>query len=300
MSGQPLDELLAGERRHVERALRTTLEERDAGAAELVAAARYAVESGGKRLRPILCVAAYGAFRDDRPPALYRLAGALELIHTYSLIHDDLPLMDDDDIRRGRPATHVAHGVTVATLAGAALIPRAVRLADAAGRDLGLPSGVRTELVATLCRAAGGGGMVGGQILDLEAEGRAVTLEELETIHRRKTGALLTASPVIGGIAAGAGSVERDALTLYGTALGLAFQVTDDILDVTGSTAVLGKTAGRDTELEKATYPALAGMEASRVRAEEQVQIAIAALDAAAVESEELRALARYAVERDR
>ncbi len=302
MSAGPLEALLEREREQVEEGLLTALEPHPdhAGPATLVAAARYAIEGGGKRLRPVLCVAAWGAFRDDRPAPLYRLAAALELIHTYSLIHDDLPLMDDDDIRRGRPATHVVYGVPAATLAGAALIPRAARVADAAGRDLGLSSGVRTELVTTLCRAAGGGGMVGGQVLDLEAEGRSVSLEELEAIHRRKTGALLTAAPVLGGIAAGAGGVARDALTLYGTALGLAFQVTDDILDVTGSTAVLGKTAGRDTVLHKATYPALAGMEASRLRAEEQVEIAIAALGAAAIDSEELRALARYAVERDR
>lgn len=302
MSGPLIEELLERERDRVEEGLRAALDPApdDAPAAALAAAARYAIEGGGKRLRPILCIAAWGAFRDDRPAALYRLAAALELIHTYSLVHDDLPLMDDDEIRRGRPATHVVHGVGVATLAGAALIPRAARVADAAARDLGLDSGVRTELVTALCRAAGGGGMVGGQILDLEAEGRAVSLEDLEAIHRRKTGALLTAAPVIGGIAAGAGEIERDALTLYGTAVGLAFQVADDILDVTGSTAVLGKTAGRDSELDKATYPALAGMDASRVRAREQVEIAVAALDAAAIESKELRALARYAVERDR
>ncbi len=271
------------------------------GAAQAVTdAVRYAVAAGGKRLRPILCVAAYRAFHDRVPPALYRLAAALELIHTYSLVHDDLPSMDDDDMRRGRPSTHIAHGAATATVAGAALIPAAVRLASAAGAELGLEDDRRTELVRTLCRAAGGGGMVGGQLLDLRAEGRSVTLAELERIHAMKTGALLTAAPVLGGMAARAGDVALDALTIYGAGLGLAFQVADDILDVTGSSHRLGKTAGRDTQLEKATYPALAGLDEARRRAEREVEVALAALDAAGLESEELRALGRYAVERDR
>ncbi|MFW5951040.1 MAG: polyprenyl synthetase family protein [Gemmatimonadota bacterium] len=266
----------------------------------LAAAARYAIAAGGKRLRPILCVAGYRAIGGAPPEPVYRLAASLELIHTYSLIHDDLPSMDDDDVRRGRPSTHIAHGVATATLAGAALIPLAVRVAREAAGDLPLAPGVPMELVVTLCRAAGGGGMVGGQLLDLEAEGRAVSLAELERIHRLKTGALLTAAPLMGGMAAGARGVARDALRVYGSALGLAFQVADDILDVTGSSAVLGKRAGRDTELEKATFPALEGLDAARRRAAAEAETAVAALDAAAVASKELRALARYAVERDR
>ncbi len=300
MTVSALDTLLSGERQRVDAVLRDVAGEISGPTGAVAVAARYALDGGGKRLRPILCIAAYRAFRSSPPPALYRLAVALELVHTYSLIHDDLPGMDDDDVRRGRPATHIAHGVAAATVAGAALIPAAVGLVARAAADLGLADGVGTDLVRTLCRAAGGGGMVGGQLLDLEAEGRRVDLDGLARIHRLKTGALLAAAPLMGALAAGASPLARDAVTVYGASLGLAFQVTDDILDVTGSSAVLGKTAGRDSALEKATYPALMGLDAARRRAEEEVEGGLAALAAAGMESEELTALARYAVERDR
>lgn len=266
-------------------------------------AVRYAVESGGKRLRPILCVAAYEAVAGVEAPIpepVYRLAASLELIHTYSLIHDDLPGMDDDAVRRGRPSTHVAHGEAAATIGAVALIPLAVRVAMESGRDLGLESGVIRTLAGTLCAAAGAGGMVGGQSLDLEAEGRSVTLAELEAIHRRKTGALLAAAPVMGGWAAGAERGARDALAVYGESLGLAFQIADDILDVTGDTAMLGKTAGRDTALDKATFPALEGLHRARARADREVDRALAALEEGGIRSEALAALARFAVSRDR
>lgn len=301
MSVLPLESYLSEEAERVRIALEDALPDPNGeGGSEVIAAARYAVEAGGKRLRPILCVAAYRAFRPMAPAAIYRLAASIELIHTYSLVHDDLPSMDNDEVRRGRPATHMAHGVATATAAGAALIPAAARLVSAAGADLGLSDDARAALVRTLCRAAGGGGMVGGQLLDLRAEGRPIPLDEMERIHRLKTGALLTAAPVLGGMAAGAGAVARDALMVYGSAVGLAFQVVDDILDVTGTATRLGKSAGRDTELEKATYPALAGLDGARELALREVDTALAALDAAGIESEELRMLGRYAVERDR
>lgn len=260
----------------------------------------YAVGGGGKRLRPVLCAAAYRAFRPHAPAPLYDLAAAIELIHTYSLVHDDLPSMDDDAVRRGRPATHVAHGVAAATVAGAALIPLALGVAERACRDLALPDADRLLILEALVVAAGAGGMVGGQVMDLEAEGQLASLHELEAIHRRKTGALLGVAPVIGGVTAGADASARDALQVFGAALGLAFQITDDILDVTATTAVLGKTAGRDGILEKATFAGLAGVEAARARARQEVDTALAALDAAGIESVELVALARYAIERDR
>jgi geranylgeranyl diphosphate synthase type II len=290
---------LSVERDRVEAALQAALpgaEDRD----PVVDACRYALAVGGKRLRPILCVTAYRALGRPVSEPVYRLAASLELVHTYSLVHDDLPSMDDDDVRRGRPATHVVHGVPAAILAGAALIPRAVGVAAGAAADLGLADGVRRELVVTLCSAAGAGGMVGGQALDLVAEGRQVSLPELERIHRLKTGALLAAAPVVGGIAAGADPVTRDALRTYGESLGLAFQITDDILDVTGTTAVLGKTAGRDLQLEKATFPGLAGLDTARARAVAEVDAACAALEAAGVQSEELVSLAQFVIERDR
>lgn len=298
MTNFPLAAWMEAERAAVEAALGDVLA--GLGAGVVAAAIRYAAEAGGKRLRPLLCVAAYRALAGTPPPPAYRLAAALELIHTYSLVHDDLPSMDDDPVRRGRPSTHVAHGVRAATLAGAAMIPLAARTAAEAAAALGLEDGARGRIVSALCAAAGAGGMVGGQMLDLEAEGRQVGLDALERIHRLKTGALLAVAPRLGGLAARADVRTLDALAVYGESLGLAFQITDDILDVTGSTAVLGKTAGRDTQLEKATYPALEGVDGAAGRAREAVAVARAALEAVGIESEELTALAAYAVERDR
>ena len=291
------ESLLAAERSRVDAALAGLT---GTGNRRVSEAIRYAIRAGGKRLRPILCLAGYRAFTREAPPAVYELAAAIELVHTYSLIHDDLPSMDDDALRRGRPSTHVALGIDVATAAGAALIPAAIRAVRSAGEALGLDDRRTMDMVVVLCRAAGAGGMVGGQLLDLEAEGRAIAADELERIHRLKTGALFSAAPVLGGLAAGAGPLARDALTVYGAALGLAFQVADDILDVTGSSSVLGKTAGRDTELEKATYPALLGLDGAKERAAREVETALAALDAAGIGSGELTTLAHYAVERDR
>jgi geranylgeranyl diphosphate synthase, type II len=261
---------------------------------------RYAVRGGGKRLRPILLVAAYRSIRPEVPVAVYDLAAALELIHTYSLVHDDLPAMDDDPFRRGRPSTHVAFGVRAAAVAGAAVIPLSLRVARDACRRLEIGSALRREVLVPLYAAAGAGGMIGGQVLDLEAEGSELSMRELEAIHRRKTGALLAVAPRMGAAAAGADPDSRDALHRYGTALGLAFQITDDILDVTGTTAVLGKTAGRDGELRKATFAGIAGVEPARERARDEVRAALAALEAGSIRSSELVALARFAAERDR
>lgn len=299
MTPVELEAFLVREGGRVDAALERAIElpEAPASIAETI---RYAVRGGGKRVRPILCVAAYRAFRPDVHDAAYDLAAAIELIHTYSLVHDDLPSMDDDPFRRGRAATHVARGTGAATIGGAAIIPLAVHVAAAAGRALGLERPRRDRVVRALCAAAGAGGMVGGQVLDLEAEGRTLGMDDLETVHRRKTGALLGVAPTIGGIAAGAGTAEEDALRVYGAAVGLAFQIADDILDVTGTTAVLGKTAGRDGELAKATFAGVAGIDHARARAALEVDTALAALDAARIRSDELVALARFAAERDR
>jgi geranylgeranyl diphosphate synthase type II len=294
---------LHAERERVETALRRVVDAALDGAPAAVAEpVRYALDAGGKRLRPILCAAAYRAARVgvETPPAVYDLAAALELVHTYSLVHDDLPGMDDDDVRRGRPATHRAFDTPRAMVAGAALIPLACGVVARAAAALGLDAGRQADLVAELAVAAGGGGMVGGQVADLEAEGRTITLDELETIHRRKTGALLTAALRLGGMAAGAGSEVLRALDRYGRALGLAFQITDDLLDVTGRPEVTGKTAGRDADLAKATFPGLLGVEEARRRAGKELENALAALAGAGISSQELVALAAYAVERDR
>lgn len=267
----------------------------------LVDPIRYALEAGGKRLRPVLCVAAYrAAGGEPKAEGIYTVATAIELIHTYSLVHDDLPCMDDDDLRRGKPTTHRVFGERHAIVAGAAMISLAAQALDDGGLALGLAETERMALVQALSRAAGAGGMVGGQWMDLKAEGQAVTIDTLESIHRRKTGALLAASTQIGGLAAKAESRVTDALAEYGAAIGLAFQIADDVLDVTASTTELGKTAGRDSEMAKVTYPSLLGLENARARAHREAEHAVRVLHAAGIESPALEALARYTVERDR
>lgn len=299
MTDLDLEGLLDAERAEVDRALERAIRLPKAPAA-VADPIRYAVRGGGKRLRPILCVAAYRAFRPGPPPAVYDLGSAIELIHAYSLVHDDLPSMDDDCVRRGRPSTHVVFGAPAATVAGAALIPLAVRVADEACRALDLEDARRGSILQALCEAAGGGGMVGGQVLDLEAEQRRIESDEVEEIHRRKTGALLSVAPWIGATAAGAMPAAADAVQRYGSALGLAFQIADDILDVTATTGVLGKTAGRDGALNKSTFAVAVGVEGARTRAGREVDRAIAALEGAGIRSEELVALARFSARRDR
>ncbi len=262
---------------------------------------RYALEGDGKRLRPILCVTTYRALRGDPvPPPVYEAACAIELIHTYSLVHDDLPCMDDDDLRRGRPTVHRMYGSTAASVAGAAMIPLAVGVLASAADRLGLEASVRVRLVRELTEAAGASGMVGGQLLDLAAEGRAIDVSELEDIHQRKTGALFVASLRIGGRLALADAATLRALGTCGAWLGLAFQVTDDVLDETSESSVLGKTAGRDRVQGKATFAALLGVDAARTKARAAADAALAGLRRAGLDDERLAALADYAVERDR
>lgn len=296
------------------RALNDALAESPASVAEPI---RYAVESGGKRLRPVLCMAAYRAVRGDSErrtgaraaarvgapvamDAVCEVAAAVELIHTYSLVHDDLPCMDDDDLRRGRPSAHRAFDVPCAVVAGAALIPLAVGVAARGAARLGLPPAPRMAIIRELTNAAGAAGMVGGQLEDLEAEGTRSGVDELERIHSRKTGALLAASLRIGGLAGHGGAAVLEALGEFGRAIGLAFQVTDDVLDVTGTAAVLGKTAGKDAAAAKATFPGLLGVEDARRRAREEVDRGLAALRGANIQTRELTALAHLVVERDR
>ena len=262
---------------------------------------RYALEGDGKRLRPILCVTTWRALRGAPvPAAVYEAACAIELIHTYSLVHDDLPCMDDDDLRRGRDTVHRVYGSAAASIAGAAMIPLAVGvLADAAER-LGLDGRARVAVVRELTEAAGAGGMVGGQVLDLAAEGLTIDVARLEDIHQRKTGALFVASLRIGGRLAGAHERVLHALGACGEWLGLAFQVTDDVLDETSESSVLGKTAGRDRQQGKATFAALLGVQAARAKARAAADAAQAVLRSAGLEDDRLIALADYAVERDR
>jgi geranylgeranyl diphosphate synthase type II len=260
-------------------------------------AVRYSLLGGGKRLRGLLFLAAYRTVggRDDAS----MLAAAIEIVHAYSLIHDDLPCMDDDDIRRGRPTVHIAFGERVAMTAGVAMVPLAAAVAFDGSRALGLPPESCSQIVAELMRASGAGGMIGGQLLDLEGEGRPLGLDELEQIHRAKTGALIRASVRLGGLAADADAARLTALSHFGEAIGLAFQIADDVLDVTATSDRLGKRAGRDVDLAKSTYPAVLGVGGAKQRAEALVTEACAALRGAALLSTELDTLARFVVERE-
>lgn len=259
-------------------------------------AVTYACTGGGKRLRAVLLLAAYraaGGTGDATP-----LAAAVEVVHAYSLVHDDLPCMDNDDMRRGRPTVHRRYNVAAATAAGLAMVPLAARWAEEAGEALGLSSRESAALVHELMRAAGGGGMIGGQLLDLEGEGRDLELCDLEQIHRLKTGALITASVVLGAMAARASADVLDAFRTYGRAVGLAFQIADDVLDVTATTDQLGKTAGKDLTSRKSTYPAVLGIEGAIQRATALTEDACRALRDVGLLTPELDHLARFTVAR--
>jgi geranylgeranyl pyrophosphate synthase len=263
-------------------------------------AMRYALAGGGKRLRPALCVATWRAIKGEENDAVQKLAAAIEIIHTYSLVHDDLPCMDDDSFRRGRETTHRVFGEAVAMLAGAALIPLAFRVIAEAADTLGLDAAQQVRIHQTVARAAGAGGMVGGQVLDLEGTAAVTTTSQLEKIHAAKTGALIVASCLVGALAADAPAAQLDGVAEYGRHLGLAFQITDDVLDETASSADLGKTAGKDRDGAKATYPALLGLERARVRAAGEALEAVAALAKAGLQDPLLKELATFAIERKR
>jgi geranylgeranyl pyrophosphate synthase len=267
--------------------------------AELTEPIRHSVMTGGKRLRPILGVVAYRACGGAAGIEAYDLSAALELVHAYSLMHDDLPCMDDAELRRGRPTPHTVFGEAVTVRAGLALIPAASLHALRASRALGCDDDTARSVVRELNRAAGAGGMVGGQYLDLLAEGNALTSDGLDALHRRKTGALLTASLVIGGLAAGAPESTLMGLRRYGRAIGLAFQIADDLLDGNASAAELGKHPS-DAQLDKSTYVTLHGVEESELRARALTEEAVEALRVAQIDSPELVALAHYVVERKR
>jgi len=261
------------------------------------AAVRYSLLSTGKRLRPTLVVACYEAVGGGSP-AVVELAAAVEVVHAYSLVHDDLPCMDNDDLRRGRPTTHRAFDVRTATEAGYHMVALAARVLAAGMNALELDVERRRTIALELFRAAGAGGMIGGQALDLEAEGRRLPAAALREIHRRKTGALIAASCVIGGLAAGAAPAAREALRGYGADMGLAFQVYDDVLDATATSDQLGKTAGKDAALAKSTFVTLLGVGAARAEAERLAAQAVDRLRQEGVVSPMLVELAHYIVTR--
>ena len=260
-------------------------------------AMRYSLLAGGKRLRPILCLAACELVGGDASRAM-PTAVALEMIHTMSLIHDDLPAMDNDDLRRGRPTNHKVYGDAMAILAGDALLSRAFEMV--AVRTTGVPAERLVKVVGELSLVSGAPGLVGGQVVDLECEGKQVDLETLEYIHLHKTAALLRACVVTGALIGGADDDQVQAMRTYANGIGLAFQIVDDILDVTASSEVLGKTAGKDLLADKTTYPKLLGLEPSRTRAFELVSEAKAALEPWKAKAQPLLALADYVASRDR
>ncbi len=294
----PLKEYLAARRRQVEGYLATLLPE-DGPLAGHYAALRYSLLAGGKRVRPILCLAAAEIFRPDSTPFL-PAACALECIHTYSLIHDDLPAMDDDELRRGKPTNHVVFGEAEAILAGDGLLTLAFELLVAPELAAVVTPGAQVRIVRLVARAAGSAGMVGGQSLDVAHEGKEVDLDTLRLIHRCKTGALITAAVQTGAVLGGADANAFDRLTAYGDAIGLAFQMKDDLLNVEGTPEELGKAVGSDAERHKATYPALLGVERTKDELAQTVHQAIACLEPFGTRAEPLRQLARYIQERRR
>ena len=260
-------------------------------------AMRYSIFAGGKRLRPVLVIAACEAVGGS-PERGLPAACAIEMIHTYSLIHDDLPAMDDDDFRRGRPTNHKVFGEANAILAGDALLTEAFRLLADAEANRGVEPTVALRIIETVARCAGSQGMVGGQVVDMEAEGRPVDFATLQYIHTRKTGALFLASIQVGAWLGGGSDEQVAALTRYGEPAGLAFQIADDILDIVGDQQEIGKDVGSDQARGKATYPALLGLSEARRRANELRDLAITALEPLGENAEPLRAIARYIVDR--
>jgi geranylgeranyl diphosphate synthase type II len=286
----PCEAFLAEKAAKTEAALERHFAEWVGAPAELLDAMRYSLFAKAKRLRPALALGAADIVLGDDTPAL-PAACALEMIHTYSLIHDDLPAMDNDDLRRGRPTAHKAFGEATAILAGDTLLTMAFDIAAIPGN---------CAVIHELARASGPLGMAGGQFLDLEAEGKRIDLAALRRIHALKTGALIRAAVRVGALLAGARPEALDALSRYGEWLGLAFQIADDILDETGDAAAMGKPSGSDVLNQKATYPSILGMDRARAFAEEAAVEAQRALSGFGPEADVFRQLADYVIHRDR
>jgi len=294
---ESLEAYLREQRQRVEASLHALLPVSNGYPPELMEAMRYSVLAGGKRLRPILMLAAAEVLGGDSTAAL-PAACALEYIHTYSMIHDDLPAMDDDDYRRGKLTSHKVFGEALAILAGDALLTHAFEVLSTPPLVDCFAAEQLLQVQLRLARAAGGSGMIGGQVVDMLSEGQQVELSVLEYIHRHKTGALIEAAVTIGGLLGGGRPEHVKALERYGHDVGWAFQITDDILDVVGDAAVLGKDVGRDAQQDKVTYPALMGVEDSRQRALELMQRGVEALAGFGPSADRLRQIAAYIVVR--
>ena len=265
-------------------------------AAPIRDAVEYGLKSPGKRLRPLLLLFAYKAAGGARDATM--LACAPEVIHAYSLMHDDLPCMDDDDMRRGRPAVHKVYGSRTAILAGVMMIPLAARVVRDSTRAMSMSEDASMRVLDTLLDAGGASGMIGGQLRDLAGEGLSLPLDELEAIHSAKTGALIVGSLRMGALAAGADANRVAALEHYGRSVGLAFQIMDDVLDVTSTTTAMGKTAGRDAVLRKSTYPALLGVDGARRRAHALIEDGLNSLAEHNLLTQELSQVANFMVTR--
>ncbi len=292
-----LERYLEQRRKLIDQTLKQLLTDHDAPPRTLSKAMRYSLFSGGKRIRPILALAS-GEAVGARPTRILPFACALEMIHSYSLVHDDLPAMDDDDLRRGKPTNHKVFGEAMAILAGDGLLTEAFRIMAQGALRKGQDRTAGLQAIWEVAAGAGMAGMVGGQVADIEAERKKPTRKIVEYIHTRKTGALLRASVRVGARVGGATSRQFTRLDQYGTAVGLAFQVTDDILDIEGGTEKTGKRVGRDAELNKATYPAALGMKKTKQYARVLLDNALTALKTFGPKAEPLRQIALFVVER--
>lgn len=298
MSNSELKEHMSQKIHLIEEALARYLSWDNTYPSELYESMKYSLTAGGKKLRPILVLAAAEACGGD-PQKAMPVACALEMIHTYSLIHDDLPAMDNDDYRRGRLTNHKVYGEAIAILAGDGLLTMAFNLLARAAREEKIDANMMIEIIDEIAYAAGAAGMIGGQVADLAAENKTIQPDELKYIHAHKTGALYRASLRSGAIIAGATEEQLEALTRYGEFLGLAFQITDDILDLEGDSEKLGKLTGSDLKKQKSTYPSLFGLDNSKVMASEAVAKAIGYLDSFGEKASVLRGIAGYLLERD-
>ena len=294
-----LKEYLNSKRLDIEKALEALMFPEEGLLAQHMASMRYSLFAGGKRIRPVLCLATAEALHADPTPYL-PIACSLECIHTYSLIHDDLPAMDNDDLRRGKPTNHKVFGEAEAILAGDGLLTFAFELLSDSNVSGSLNSDDRIRIIHIIAKAVGSQGMVGGQALDIASEGKAIPFETLQFLHSCKTGALITASVQAGAVIGGATENQFKALTTYGKAIGLAFQIVDDLLDVEGTEEELGKAVGADVALNKATYPALFGLDETRKKAIYAVDNALAALEGFDDNADYLRELAKYIYYRNR
>lgn len=285
-----VEQFLKEKSQRVEKALTVCIQGYATAPAGLVDAMNYSLFAGGKRLRPALVLGTCEMICGEDAPAMLA-ACALEMIHTYSLIHDDLPCMDNDDLRRGRPTSHRQFDEATAILAGDALLTMAFFEISRTGR---------ADAVAILAEASGVAGMVGGQFYDMQAQGSSGGLEHLQKIHACKTGALITAALRLGGLFGGATETQQNTLTLYGHHLGMLFQITDDILDVTGNAAVIGKSTGKDAQTAKMTYPSVVGLKQARAMAMETADAACNVLACFGSEADIFRDMVRYILDRDR